>query len=283
MNGGTKMRKKLFTFVALLLIAAMIFSACGAKDKKPADSPAKTESEKPADSESKAPEIAELKGDIVYWSMWNETEPQAMVIQDAAKDFSKVNPGVKIDIQWIGREIRKTLRPAIDAGQAIDMWDEDPERFMSVFQNDLLKLDDYASKAYPTTDGKAYEDSVIGSLLELARSVSEDGGLYAIPYQPFMFTFMYNKEHFEKAGIGSTPKTWAEFTDACEKIKAAGFIPLTCDDAYIDMLAGYHFARHMGVSKVEELVKDKTGAKWDEPKVLKAAKEIEALASNIWM
>ena len=53
---------------------------------------------------------------LVYWSMWNETEPQAMVLKKAIADFEDKNPGVKVDVQWNGREIRKTLQPALDAG-----------------------------------------------------------------------------------------------------------------------------------------------------------------------
>jgi len=65
---------------------------------------------------------------LVYWSMWNQTEPQAQVIQAAVDDFQKKNPGVTVEINWNGREIRKALQPALDNRQVIDLWDEDTER-----------------------------------------------------------------------------------------------------------------------------------------------------------
>ena len=37
---------------------------------------------------------------------------------------------------------------------------------------------------------------------------------------------LYNQEILDKAGVTALPKTWAEFTDALQKIKAAGFQPL---------------------------------------------------------
>jgi raffinose/stachyose/melibiose transport system substrate-binding protein len=259
-------KNKLFTLGTVLLSAVMLFTACGSSTKTTENTPPAVQSG--------------LKGEVVYWSMWNETEPQAMVIKDAIADFTKVNPGAKITVQWSGREIRKTLVPALDAGQKIDMWDEDCERIIKNYQKYSLKLDDLYAKIYPTTNGKSYKDSIMGSLVNLVSNYSTDKGLYAVPYQPMMIAFMYNKAHFEKAGITNTPKTWTEFVEVCEKLKGAGFIPMTNDDAYADLPLGYHLSRYIGEKAVEELVKDKTGAKWDDPKVLQALKDYEDLAAK---
>ena len=53
---------------------------------------------------------------------------------------------------------------------------------------------------------------------------------------PQSFVFMYNKDIFEKAGITSVPTTWDEFLEAGQKIKDAGFTPLTTDQI---ILQGY--------------------------------------------
>lgn len=216
---------------------------------------------------------------LVYWSMWNETEPQAMVLKDAIKDFEKMNPGVKIDVQWNGREIRKTLQPALDAGTKIDIWDEDLERIVKTWQSYALSLDDFYGKAYPSTNGKTFTDTVMGSLQTLLRSFSSDGSLYAVPYQPMVVVVFYNKDHFDKAGITSTPRTWDELLQACSKLQAAGYTPITIDDAYIDLPLGMHLNRMYGnPESVEALVKDKTGNLWDAPEVMQTAKDFEALA-----
>lgn len=214
----------------------------------------------------------ENKKTIVYWSMWNSTEPQGQVIKEAIADFMKQNPDIKVDVTWNGREIRKTLQPALDNKQVIDMWDEDIERTIRTWGEYALKLDDLAAKSYDLTEGQAYQDFVMKSLLELAKTYSKDGGLYAIPYQPFLFTIMYNKEHFKKAGISEPPKTWDEFLATCEKLKAAGFTPMTTDDAYVDTIIGYHLARYKGQAWVKELV---TKGLWDDPAVLRTAQDWE--------
>ncbi|MBU0929079.1 MAG: extracellular solute-binding protein [Spirochaetes bacterium] len=215
---------------------------------------------------------------LVYWSMWNQTEPQAQVIEAAVRDFESKNPGVSVEINWNGREIRKTLQPALDNKQVIDLWDEDIERVVKTWGAYALRLDDYLGKSFPTTGGKAYKDSVMGSLVDLARSYSSDKGLYAVPYQPFLFAFMYNKEHFAKAGVTATPRSWDELLDAMAKLKSAGFVPMTVDDAYMDTLPGYYLARAKGYPWVQSLVKDKTNAMWDDPAVMQMAKAFENLA-----
>ncbi|WP_300370750.1 ABC transporter substrate-binding protein [Brachyspira sp.] len=215
------------------------------------------------------------KKTIVYWSMWNEVEPQGQVIKAAIEDYMKKYPDVKVTVNWSGREIRKTLQPALDNNQIIDIWDEDLERTIRTWGKYAMPLDDYVAKSYDTTDGKPYQETVISSLLELAKTYSEDGKIYAIPYQPFTFLIMYNKDHFAKAGITKVPETWAEFKDACAKLKAAGFTPITVDDAYVDVIYGFQLAKYKGSDWVKQLVIE--GKNWDDPAVLQAAKDWEEM------
>ncbi|MGI5957803.1 MAG: ABC transporter substrate-binding protein [Massiliimalia sp.] len=58
--------------------------------------------------------------------------------------------------------------------------------------------------------------------------ITDDGKMYSAPATATDYSgIYYNKEHFEKAGIESFPKTWDEFWDACEKLKAAGYTPIS--------------------------------------------------------
>lgn len=210
------------------------------------------------------------KKKIVYWSMWNETESQGQAVKAAIEDYMSKHPDIEVEINFNGREIRKTLQPALDNGQTIDFWDENIERTTKNWGKYALKLDDYITNVYDTTDGKPYEEVIIKSLLDLGRSFSEDGSLYAVPYQSFVFLFNYNKKIFREAGIEKVPETWEEFKDACAKIKALGIPPITDDDAEINALLGYHIAKYKGTEFVQQLV---TEGLWDDPIVLKAAKD----------
>lgn len=52
-----------------------------------------------------------------------------------------------------------------------------------------------------------------------------NGRYYAIPLTRHFVTFFYNKALFQKAGL-KPPKTWAQFIDACFKLKTSGITPI---------------------------------------------------------
>ena len=280
--------KKACILLIIVMAATMLLASCAgtAKKEEPPHYQASDDSGASADTQP-ANEIR-----LSYWSMWNNTEPQAKVLEAAIRDFETLNPGVHIDINWAGREIRQTLAPSIDNGVQIDIFDEDTQRVNENWGRYLLNLEDYYLKAYPTTAGLPYKDVVMPALQSLSRSFASDGKLYTVGYQPFAFIFMYNRDHFAKAGIGSVPQTWDEFVSACAKLKAAGYVPLTSDNEYISGLFGYHLARIKGAGFGTELVNDTTKALWDDPAVFETAKAIESLSQagyfdknaggNIW-
>ena len=212
---------------------------------------------------------AEEGGTLVYWSMWESTEPQGQAIQEAVDAYME-ETGVKVDLQFKGRTgNREALQPALDGGTQIDIFDEDIDRVNSMYAKYLMDLEDLAAET-------GYEETANAALMAACREAG-GGTLKTIPYQPNVFAFFYNKALFEQAGIEKEPTTWAEFKDGCQKLKDAGITPMTMDDAYATSVIGYHLARLVGEEKVVEIV---TEGKWDDPAVLQMAKDIEELASN---
>jgi raffinose/stachyose/melibiose transport system substrate-binding protein len=191
---------------------------------------------------------------LVYWSMWNESEPQGQVLARAADAFTK-ETGIVVDINFNGRDIRKTLQPALDAGETIDLFDEDIERVANTWGGYLLPLDEYVAKSYPTTEGQPFGAVVNQTLLDLARNLG-GGSIKNIPYQPSAFVTMYNKDLFNQAGIAAPPKTWDEMLDACAKLKAIGVAGVTVDDAYMGCLFGYTMDRMVGVETTLTMVRN---------------------------
>lgn len=206
--------------------------------------------------------------ELVYWSMWGETEPQGMIVADAIDAFTE-KTGVKIETQFGARETRKTLQPALDAGEVIDIFDEDIERVNTTWGNYLMPLEDlYAASGL---DGK-----LNATLMNLAKDLG-GGTTKSIPYQPSTFVVMYNKAIFEEAGITAVPKTWDEFLAACEAIKGKGKIPLTCDDAYMAAFFGYMLDRTAGADAAAKIVESKN---FDDPAVLATAEVIQTLVDK---
>ena len=89
--------------IALLLVLVMVLglAACGASEPA-APAP---------EAEPKKYEGVEL----TYWSMWSSGEPQALVIEEAAKAF-ETETGAKVNIEWKGRDIKTLLSASLEAG-----------------------------------------------------------------------------------------------------------------------------------------------------------------------
>lgn len=88
---------------------------------------------------------------------------------------------------------------------------------------------------------------------------SRDGKIYASSSEGSLVGYFYNKDLFAQAGIAEPAKTWDEFWQQCDKLKAAGITPLaldTADSAWVTSLwagamiatsgdEGYEFMKQM--------------------------------------
>lgn len=282
-------RMKLFT--ALMLSTAIIASGCG-NSEKPAqteeqpkapaqeETVAGTEKETPAE-ESNAEETEtpkELSGELTYWSMWNDTEPQGEAWQEIIDGFMAKYPNVKVNVQWCGRDNKKILKPALDGGETIDVFEYPLEIDLNEY---ILDLSPYVDVAYDTTNGKTFRETLLPSLLTTPQDMTGRTDIIpAIGYKPWISAFMYNQTIFEEAGVTAEPKTWEELDAACAKIKEAGYSPITFDDAYASWLPGMYLARAKGQDWVRELVKDTTGEMWKDEAVVSMAKAFEDFAAK---
>ena len=112
---------------------------------------------------SASDEITEIpEQSIVYWSMWKEDEPQADVIREAAEAYEEAT-GISVEIQWKGRGIRSLIEPALDAGEQIDLFDDDYQRMAQEHRDYLAELKGMAD----TVD---YEKHIMPVLLEQVKN-----------------------------------------------------------------------------------------------------------------
>ena len=245
------MKKKIISaLLAVTMIASVITGCGGSKDN--ADSNAGSKDDQ-----------------LVYWSMWEETEPQGQVILEAVEKFNEISD-IKLKVEFKGRQgISEGLEPALTAKQHIDIFDQADESVCRTFGKYALELDDLMEES-------GYYETAQPALIESTRDFG-DGKMLAVPYQPYIFAMFYNKDIFEEAGIKETPKTWDEFLTVCEKIKSAGYIPLTTDDAYASVNFGTHLARYVGQDRVLEIY---ANGEWDDPGVLQTVKDYQDLAEK---
>lgn len=214
--------------IALFLAAMMLLSlaACAGKAAPDTEEPNAPAAQTPA--EDSAGDTAETNGKTIhYWSCWNETEPQAEAIKRTIERFES-DTGYTVEVRWLGRDINKTAGMSIDAGEAIDVYDADAALLTP---DNAMDIDAIAAEL-------GLKDDILPAFTLWQESVSPvaDNHWYAVPYQPFVGALFYNKAIFREAGVDALPETWDEFLDVCAKIKAAGYDPMTVDDAYVVLL-----------------------------------------------
>ena len=259
---------------ALSVAMGMSLAACGGGSSKPAE-----ETTKSAESGADKAESGDTKlnADIEYWSSWSETEAQADALREAADEFMKANPGVKINFTFNGRDNRNLVGSAVSAGTKVTMMDANADNIKSMWSEMTMDLTPYFEESYESTGGQKYVDRIMPSMSGLSAKLF-DGKYSYFPYAPQAFMIFCNKNIFDDCGITKYPETWTEFMDACEKIKAKGYTPVTTDSNYATSWVGYYMSRLMGNDEVAKLSNDPSA--WSNPKVLEAAKAIEDMAKK---
>lgn len=220
-------------------------------------------------------QAAEGGKELIYWSMWNSTEPQAMVIQEAADAYEEAT-GIHVNIEWKGRDIKTMIGAALDAGEDIDLFDDDYQRVVEQDGKYLVDVTEMGSAV-------DYESHIMPVLLETAKEWG-DGKLLTMPYQPYTTGVWYNKTLWEEAGLTDedVPETWDDLLATCAKIKEDGqFAAMTCDADFVNLLYGFQLARYIGQDAVVDLINNCTWA--DSAEALKAAEDIQSLFSEGYM
>ena len=204
--------------------------------------------------------LADDGAEITYWSMWNEGEPQANVIAEAAEAY-EAETGVHVNIEWKGRDINTLLSAALESGEDFDLFDDDYNRIGQVYADYTYDLTEMAEAA-------GYE----GYACFNDQAIAWAGCLNSIAEQPQVGGVFYNKDAFAEAGIEAEPATWEEFLDVCAKLKDAGIAPLAQDGAYTNFSFYYHLVRYLGEDGIAEL-RDNGG--WaDNEQAVQAAQDI---------
>lgn len=227
--------------IALGLSAVMAVSlvACGGGNSS------NTTSGSTANSGS-TPTASNTGKEITYWSMWTEAEPQGVVIKEAATAF-EAKTGVKVNVEWKGRDITTVIKAALDSGEKIDVFDDDFQRMSTQFASNCLDLEEMAAAV-------GYEDYAVAALPAAVRGWA--GSLTCIPYQPYTSGVFYTQSAFDAAGITQEPQNWDEFLEVCQKLKDAGYTPLAQDSAYTVYTYGFMLARMIGEDAVVKLTKE---------------------------
>ena len=222
-------------------------------------------------------------GNFTYWSMWRADEPQAKVIK-AAIDAYQAETGTKVTVEFQGRDVKKKIGPAIAANQAPDLWDQGSDAiYASVAQSGAaLDLSPVLDMAIPTDNVKV-SDAIGTKWLDALPKDPNGSNHYVIPYEVASAGLYYNAADPDvSAALASgAPKTWDDFLKVCDALKAKSK-PCIASDGELGWENGLTLDYLLAAQGVDfnALASDKSGATWDNPKVLVAAKQMEQLVKG---
>jgi raffinose/stachyose/melibiose transport system substrate-binding protein len=248
--------KKANLIVYVVMITTMLLSACGGGGASSDDE----------------------KVNLVFWSMWNNTEPTAIALTEIIEKFEAEYPNITIEPVWNGRENQTKVRTALGAGTVIDIVDQDASQIAGGLMQEglLLPLDDMLSSNALDED-VPFKDVFNPGTLDLYVM---DGVHYLMPYDDSPVMFWYNKDIFTEAGISEPPTTWDQFLVDLQKIKDAGYVPLAIEadgGDYNMFYFSYLVQRMKGKGFLLSAIEDRTGEMWKDPVFTQALTMIQEL------
>ena len=217
---------------------------------------------------------------LTYWSMWKQGEPQQKVLSDTIANFT-AETGVKVDVQWQGRDVLKKLLPTLTGNDVPDLVDQEagPVQSALVSLDQAKDLTDAYAQPIPGESG-----ATIGSVIpERYRALTTSGKTqFMVPYELISSAFWFDAHRLPQVAK-TPPANWNAFSSLLAQRKAAGKAPLAVDGDigfYNSYYTVYGLLRELGAGNVNKLVADKTGAAWDDPRVLDVGNKIAGLVKN---
>ena len=158
------MKKK--QFIAVLLSAAMaatLLAGCGSGGET---------GQEQEDKPQVSGDFTKADEPIVYWSMWDAGSNSAVAIQEAIDAYCEAS-GNEVQVEWKGRDIQTIIGASIDAGEQIDIYEDDFQRLSTTFADYALSLDDMAEEY-------GYFDKWIYDIFFVAEIIISAAAFYAV-------------------------------------------------------------------------------------------------------
>lgn len=208
--------------------------------------------------------------ELVFWSMWNEPEPQAAALRKAMESYTAAHPETTFKVVWNGRQNQTKLRAALQAGTQVDFMDQDADQLAGGLQKEGLGYDLTADL------DQATRDAFLPGTLEL---FAQDGKITQLPYIYNTVNFWYNKDMLAEVG-GTVPATYDELLALCGTVNEAGKSALVIESNvafYNGLYFSHYLSRLQGPGALIKTFEDKTGEGWKDPGVLAAAQATRGL------
>jgi len=196
--------------------------------------------------------------------------------EETARMFEKLRPDVRVNLTGNAR-VHEKLRIRVMADDLPDATDADllyDTLFDAGRVRDLAPFLDG-----PDWDGEGrWRDRFLPGVLD---RWNRGGRIYSVPFAHAVYAIFYNKDMFAEHGW-EIPRTWDEFFDLCEKIRAEGIAPLTLPGVYMRYgdaflrAAYYNLVGPAGYRAYNELA---PGTRSD-PRFVRAAEVLQRATGN---
>ncbi|MEV6891641.1 extracellular solute-binding protein [Kribbella sp. NPDC051137] len=210
--------------------------------------------------------------ELTYWSMWKDGEPQQTALKASIAEFTQ-QTGIKVNVQWQGRDVLTKLQPTLMNSPAADLID-------NPYNNVKSKIPAGGAEDLGGVLGQKVsgEDKTVGEVIpeDLQKLAAVDGKHPMLPYVITCNSIWYNGARFPQLAK-NPPATWQAFQQLVGKQKLAldADIPGYNASWYISLVIA-----KLGVGSFHQAAADKTGATWDKPQYAAAAAQVEQLAKG---
>ena len=185
-----------------------------------------------------------------------DTNEHANEVVNAIIDEYEEKAGVEIQFEALpSADYRTWLTTQFAAGKGPDVYTGIIYDLSTDYDSGYLyNFKDLYEKESAYDAGKAWKDTLPESILE--RMYLTENDVPGYPSSTSVVRIFYNKTAFEQAGA-KVPETWAEFMDACQKLKDSGITPFGFPNATIADLSWLWFnnsiSGQLNSSLVDEL------------------------------
>ncbi len=212
----------------------------------------------------------------ITWMFWDDLEATEDLISQGYKEvvdrFNKEYEG-KYHVTPITTNLEEydgKLNALIAAGQTPDVYICNPGPNMDVYVEAGAAAD--LTDILENQETEWYESFTDG----IFERLTYDGKIMAVPTNYAAACTYYNTEIFEEVGV-EVPATYDELLEVCQKIKDAGYDPISCSGGTawcLSMIAGYLCDRQ-GVDL--NAIADHS-ANWTDEVCIEAGKKLQELA-----
>lgn len=273
------MKKKVLSLLLSTAMVASVLSGCAVSTDTGASTGTGTTEATDAASESTT-ETAAATGDEeeITWMFWDDLDATEDLITKGYKEvIDRYNETYKG--KYHCNVITTNLEEYDTKLNALVAADQTPDVFICNPGPNLTQYVD-AGIAQDLTDILQNQESDwYGTFTDgIFERITYDGKIMAVPTNFAAACVFYNTDIFKEAGA-EVPTTYEELLAACEKIKAAGYAPISCSAGTtwcLSMVAGYLCDREGGPDNLQGIT-DGT-LDWTDPTFINAGTKLKELS-----